>query len=66
MERPQAVPNFWLVVQTAVWFAVLGYAFDYISDRNRDVVIRRVFRYFLGRDPVEPPINADGLANILA
>ena len=66
MERPQALPNFWLVVQTAVWVAVLGCAFEYISDRNRDVVFRRLLRLILGRDPVEPPINEDGLVNALA
>lgn len=66
MERPQALPNIWLIIQTAAWVAVLGCVFEYISDRNRDVVFRRVLRFFLGRDPVEPPINEDGLVNALA
>lgn len=66
MERPQALPNFLLVVQTVAWIAVLGCAFEYISDRNLDVILRRILRFFAGRDPIEQLINEDGLANALA
>ena len=65
MERPQALPNFWLVVQTAVWAAVLGCAFDYISDRNRDLLLRRLLRYALGHEPIEPLVGPDDLLNIV-
>ncbi|CAK7221051.1 Rab geranylgeranyltransferase [Sporothrix bragantina] len=50
---------------TAAWVAVLGCAFDYISDRNLDLLLRRLFRYALGHEPIEPRVGPDDVLNIV-
>lgn len=65
MERPQALLNFWLVVKTALWVAVLGGLFEFISIRSNTVLVRRILAHLLGRDPAEPAIDWGDIREVI-
>jgi hypothetical protein len=56
MERPSALSNVWLLVQTAGWIMALEGVADYISERHYETVLRRLLVFFLGCDPARPKV----------
>ena len=56
MERPQAFPNLWVIIQTiGCILAVEGVA-EFFSDRHYHNTFRRFVLLFLDRDPFQPRI----------
>ena len=54
MERPQALPNLWILVQTLAWVLALDGVADFFSDRHYHHILRRLVLLFLDRDPARP------------
>lgn len=54
MERPQALSNLWLIVQTVGWIAALEGVAEYFSDRHSHSLFRRFIALLLDRDPATP------------
>lgn len=59
MERPQALSNLWLIIQTIGWIAALEGVAEYYSDRHSHNLFRRFVALILDRDPAtpQPPDN---------
>lgn len=63
MERPSALSNFWLIVQTVGWVVALEGVAEYFSERHYETVLRRLLAVALGGDPACPrdvPITPEG------
>lgn len=56
MERPQALPNLWIIIQTVGWFIALEGIAEYVSDRHSHVLFRRFLALLLDGDPASPRI----------
>jgi hypothetical protein len=56
MERPQALANLWLIVQTVGWVMALEGVADFFSDRHYHTLFRRIILLFLDRDPASPRV----------
>lgn len=60
MERPQALPNLWLIVKTLAWALAIGAASEIFSTLHSVNVIRRLISVVLGRDPARPEVPSTG------
>lgn len=56
MERPQALANLWIIIQTVGWILALEGVADYFSDRHYHNTFRRLILLFLDRDPARPRV----------
>lgn len=54
MERPQALSNIWLIIQTIGWVVALEGVAEYFSDRHSHNLFRRLVSLILDRDPASP------------
>jgi hypothetical protein len=54
MERPQALSNLWILVQTVAWIMALDGVAEFISERHSHNLFRRLVALFLDRDPARP------------
>ncbi len=54
MERPQALHNLWIIVQTVGWVMALEGVAEFFSDRHGHALFRRLVHLFLERDPSRP------------
>ncbi len=54
MERPQALANLWIIIQTVGWVMALEGVADFFSDRHYHTLCRRLLLVFLDRDPARP------------
>lgn len=54
MERPQALANLWIILQTIGWIVALDGVAEFFSDRHYHNVFRRVLLLFIDRDPASP------------
>jgi hypothetical protein len=56
MERPSALSNIWLIVQTFGWVMALEGVAEYFSERNYESLMRRLLAFALGCDPAKPKL----------
>lgn len=56
MERPQALPNLWIIVQAFAWLLALEGVADFFSDRHYHNLFRRLLLLFVDRDPARPRV----------
>jgi len=54
MERPQALPNLWLIVRTVAWVMALEGVAEFLSDGHWHTLLRRLLYLFVERDPSKP------------
>ena len=54
MERPQALPNLWLILKTIGWVIMLEGVLDYFSYRHYSTLFHQLVALLLGRDPARP------------
>jgi hypothetical protein len=54
MERPQALANLWIIIQTVGWVMALDGVAEFFSDRHYHNLVRRLILLFLDRDPARP------------
>lgn len=54
MERPSALSNVWLVVQTIGWVMALEGVAEYFAERHYEFLFRRLVALFFGCDPAKP------------
>ena len=54
MERPQALANLWIIVQTIGWLIALDGVAEYFSDRHYHNLFRRLVLLVVGSDPARP------------
>lgn len=56
MERPQALPNLWIIIKTLAWAVAVGAAREFVSSMHSASVLRRCLAIFLDRDPARPRV----------
>jgi hypothetical protein len=56
MERPQALHNLWIIIQTIGWVMALEGVAEFFSDRHSHTLFRRLIYLFLDRDPARPSL----------
>ena len=56
MERPQALSNLWLIIQTIGWIAALQGVAEHFSERHSHSLFRRFVILLLDRDPAAPQL----------
>ena len=56
MERPQALPNLWLILKTIGWVIMLEGVLDYFSYRHYSTLFHQFLVIILGRDPARPQL----------
>ncbi|RBQ77145.1 hypothetical protein VDGD_21277 [Verticillium dahliae] len=61
MERPQALPNLWLLVKTLAWAIAVGAVRDFFHTLHSANVLRRMVALWLGRDPASPRVPSTPL-----
>lgn len=54
MERPSALSNIWLIVQTVGWIMALEGVAEYFSERHYESLFRHLLVLALGCDPAKP------------
>lgn len=54
MERPQTLPNLWLILKTIGWVIMLEGVLDFFSFRHYNNFFRQLLRLVLDRDPAQP------------
>lgn len=54
MERPQALANLWIILQTVGWIIALDGVAEFFPDRHYHNVFRRLLLLFVDRDPARP------------
>jgi len=54
MERPQALPNIWVIVKTLGWVLALEGVTEWLSDRHYHNTFRKFIFFFLDHDPARP------------
>ena len=54
MERPQALPNLWLILKTIGWLVMLEGVLDYFSYRHYSTLFHQLLVVIFGRDPARP------------
>lgn len=54
MERPQALPNLWIILQTVGWIITLDGVAEFFSERHSHAIFRRLVTLVFDRDPASP------------
>jgi hypothetical protein len=54
MERPQALPNLWLIVRTVAWVMALEGVAEFLSDYHWHTLLRWLVDLAVERDPSKP------------
>ena len=54
MERPQALANLWLIIQTIGWVMALEGVAEFVSERQYHTLVRQLIALIFGRDPASP------------
>jgi hypothetical protein len=54
MERPQTLPNLWLILKTIGWVIMLDGVLEYFSYRHYNTIFHQLLVVVLGHDPARP------------
>jgi len=56
MERPQALANLWVIIQTIGFIVALEGVAEFFSDSHYQNMFRRIVLLFVDRDPFRPRV----------